>query len=381
MSRGLINEATMDAMQPGELLWDINQPGFGCRRLLRGHINYIIKYQRGRRQRWYIIASHHEMTPETARGEARRLLREIANGADPSREKREAMRAGTVAELGERFLERHSKVHKKASSSAEDERIFERYIRPRLGGLRAQWVKRADIADFMVDMKETPYMANRALALISCMFGKGEELRIDVPLKNPCEGVRRYREKSRERYLSPAEIKRLARALRVVDAAGVAVYFVALVRLLLLTGARVSEILTAKWEYLGSDGRELRLPDSKTGPKTIYLSVEAAIVINGLKKQPNNPYLICGARYGKHLVNAKAPWRRLKKAAAIHDVRLSDLRNTYASIAATQGLSLILIGKLLGNRSADATLRFAHVRDDAASAASDSVKVNLGGFV
>ena len=365
-----ITKRTVDALKPGEILWDEKLSGFGCRCLPSGQKRYLIKYRKGARQRWHTIGAHGKWTPDQARSEAKKLFGAIENGADPSKDKQDAARAGTVSDLGDRFLERHSKVHKKASSSAEDARIFAKYIRPGLGTLKARDVTRADVADFMEGMRKTPYMANRALALLSCMFGKADKLRIDAPVKNPCEGVKRYKEKARERYLSPVEIKRLGRALRVVDKAGDAEYFAAFVRLLLLTGARLSEILTAKWEYFDASASVLRLPDSKTGSKTIYLSAEAVAVILSLKKQANNPYLICGSKEGHHLVNVKKPWARLRKAALISDVRIHDLRHSYASAAVTNGLTLPVIGKLLGHKKTQTTARYAHLADDPARAAA-----------
>lgn len=365
-----ITKRNVDALKPGEILWDEKLTGFACRCLPSGQKRYVIKYRRGARQRWHTIGAHGKWTPDQARSEAKKLFGAIENGADPSQEKQDAARAGTVTDLGERFIERHSKVHKKASSSAEDARIFAKYIRPRLGTLKAREVTRADVADFMEGMRKTPYMANRSLALLSCMFAKGEDLRVDVPVKNPCEGVKRYKEKPRERYLSPVEIKRLGRALRVVDKAGEAEYFAAFVRLLLLTGARCSEILTAKWEDFEPEYARLLLSDSKTGAKIIYLSVEAIAVIEGLKKQAKNPYLICGSKEGAHLVNVKKPWARLRKAALIGDVRLHDLRHTYASSAVANGLDLYMVGKLLGHRKTQTTARYAHLADNPMRAAA-----------
>ena len=150
-------------------------------------------------------------------------------------------------------------------------------------------------------------------------------------------------------------------------------WVVAATRLLTLTGARRNEILTLRWEHVSEEHGCLLLPDSKTGRKTVRLSPPALALLQTIPRLEGNPYVICGERPGRHLVNIEKPWRRIRKAAKLDDVRLHDLRHSFASVAASGGQSLVVIGKLLGHSQPATTARYAHLADDPVKAASDAV--------
>ena len=381
----------VNAAKPGETIWDGSLPGFGLRVSKTGASKtYVLKYRRGAVQRWLTIGAHgaprpaagddgdegaaRVWTPDAARREAQRLIGQVRENRDPARERQEAIKAGTVADLGERYLAKQSAPRKKPRSVAEDQRIFERYIKPsHLAALKARTVTDADISDLVEGMKATPYMANRVLALLSVMFSSARKLRIAAPAENPCKGVDRYPEPPRERYLTAPELRRLGRALRVVDRAGHCVYQVAAVRLLLFSGARLNEILQLKWEYIDAERRTARLPDSKTGAKTLSLNAPAIEVLSTLPRMADNPFVICGRKEGAHLVNLQKFWRRLRKAALISDVRLHDLRHSFASVGVSGGLSLTIIGGLLGHEHSATTQRYAHLAPDPKRAAAESI--------
>jgi integrase len=194
---------------------------------------------------------------------------------------------------------------------------------------------------------------------------------------NPARGIEYYRETARERFLSPEELARLGKALADADAEGESPYVTAAVRLLVLTGARLGEILSLEWAHVDLDARLLRLPDSKTGAKTIALPAPAIEILAGLPKQQGNPHVICGARAGERLINLQKPWRRIRKSAGLDDVRLHDLRHSFASVAAAGGMSLPLIGSLLGHKQAQTTLRYAHLGADPRLAAADAVAATI----
>ena len=158
---------------------------------------------------------------------------------------------------------------------------------------------------------------------------------------------RALQENRRERFLSAEELSRLGEALREAEQEQIATpYAIAAIRLLLLTGARLSEILTLKWDYVDPDNRQLRLPRSKTGPKSIYLTTAVADILQSLPRVKGNPFVIVGEKAGAHLVNFQKPWSRIRARAGLDDVRLHDLRHSYASVGATGGLSLLFVGKL-----------------------------------
>jgi len=181
------------------------------------------------------------------------------------------------------------------------------------------------------------------------------------PNANPVKGITRYPERPRERYLNEEELARLYQALEEELEERGNIYIVAAIRLLVFTGARLNEILTLKWEHVWLDDSLLILPDSKTGKKGITLNTPARKVLETLPRISGNPYVICGQKEGRHLINLQKPWRRIRKRAGLEDVRLHDLRHTFASMAARQGGSLPAIGALLGHTQSQTTQRYAHM--------------------
>ena len=173
---------------------------------------------------------------------------------------------------------------------------------------------------------------------------------------------------------SGAELSRLGEALREDDEQQVLTpYAIAAIRLLLLTGARKSEILSLRWDYVDPENRLLRLPRSKTGLKSIYLTTAAAEILQSLPRVQGNPFVIVGEKPGAHLVNLQKPWDRIRARAGLEDVRLHDLRHSYASVGATSGLSLLFVGKLLGHTQASTTQRYAHLAEDPVRQAGEQI--------
>ena len=182
---------------------------------------------------------------------------------------------------------------------------------------------------------------------------------------NPCRHVDKYPERKSRRFLSEAELAQLAQALADIEQTGTEMRSaIAAIRLLVFSGARLSEILTLRWEYVDIEGQCLRLPDSKTGAKEIYLPPAALEVISDLEQQDGNPYVIVGKKPGSHLVNLQKPWRRIRRKAGLTDLRTHDLRHSFASMAVAGGLSLPVIGALLGHTQAATTQRYAHLAAD-----------------
>ena len=194
--------------------------------------------------------------------------------------------------------------------------------------------------------------------------------------------MEKFREKKRERYLSDEEMVRLAGVLAEAERAGTDwPEVIASIKLLIFTGCRLSEILTLRWDWVNFERKCLELPDSKTGAKLVHLSDPAVEVLNNIRRREANPHVIPGTKAGAHLVNLEKPWRRIRRRAGLEDLRLHDLRHTYASIAAGLGEGLPIIGRLLGHTQPATTARYAHLAADPLKAANERVGGALAGMM
>lgn len=294
----------------------------------------------------------------------------VEAGGDPAADKIARREAPTVAHLAERFLVEHAEAKRKASTAAEYRRLIDRIILPALGGRKAADVTRPEVAKLHHSLRAGPYQANRTLAVLSKMFNIAERWGLRPDSTNPCRHVEKYQERKRERILSTDELARLGDALAAYDGSP---YCVAAMRLLVFTGARLGEVLGLRWEWVDFERGEARLPDSKTGAKTLHLPPPALEVLAALPRLADNPYVITGARAGAALVNLEKPWRAIRAAAGLDGVRLHDLRHAFASVAAASGLGLPIIGKMLGHTQAATTHRYAHLASDPVKAAAAMV--------
>jgi integrase len=250
----------------------------------------------------------------------------------------------------------------------------ELFLTPALGRHRISDVLRADVASFHHDLRDRPYQANRALSVLCKMLNLAEEWGLRPDGSNPCRHVKKYREEKRERYLTVEELRRLGTVLSDAQANQTEGPFaLAAIGLLILTGARLMEILTLRWEYVDLDGGVLRLPDSKTGAKLIYLNDAAKGLLRTMPRMHGNPHVIPGHKPGAHLVELQKAWRRIRAEANLDAVRIHDLRHSFASVAVSAGMSLPMIGKLLGHTQPATTARYAHLAADPMKAASELV--------
>ena len=378
--RGKITKRAVDALKPGAdggelVLWDSELKGFGCRVQRGGSKSYIVHYRAGIGRsaplRKVTIGRHGApWTAETARSEAKRLLGLVEGGADPAADKTARKEAPTVAELADRFFAEHAEAKRKGRTAAEYKRLLDKIILPALGTRKVADVSRADIAKLHHANREAPYQANRVLAVLSKMFNLAERWGLRPDGSNPCHHVEKFAERKRERMLSPEELARLGDAL--VAHTG-SPYTVAAVKLLVFTGARLGEVLGLRWEWIDFDRGEARLPDSKTGAKTLHLPPPALAVLAALPRAEGNPHVIIGHKHGAAMVNLEKPWRAIRGKAGLDDVRLHDLRHAFASVAASSGLGLPIIGKMLGHTQATTTHRYAHLASDPVKAAVAAV--------
>jgi integrase len=371
-----ITKRTVDAVRPNgtdQFLWDPDLKGFGLKITAGGSKVYILQYRKGGRgapTKRFTIGRHGAMTPEQARKEAARLSGAIAHGSDPTSARAAEKAAPTVAGLADRFLAEHVATKTKPRTAAEYRRLIETIVLPAIGRKKVRDVTRADISRLHHERRDTPYDANRALAVLSKMFTLAERWGERPDGSNPCRHVERYAERKRERMLSADEFSRLADALK---ASARSPYIIAAIKLLIFTGARLSEVLTLQWDWIDFDRGEARLPDSKSGPTTLHLPAPALAVLADLPRVDGNPFVIVGNVTGARLVNLEKPWRAIRKAARLDDVRLHDLRHAFASVAASSGMGLPIIGKMLGHSQAATTHRYVHLASDPVKAAAATV--------
>ena len=380
MSTAHITKRAVDEAQPNSkdtFLWDDELSGFALKVTPAGRKVYLVQYRLGGRKgrtRRVTIGQHGELTPTAARSEAKRLLGEIALGHDPASDRDKSKADKSLAMVLDQFMAEHVKSKRKASTAREYQRIVRLYVVPRLGRRPISDIQRQDIAKMHHELADKPYQANRTLALLSKFFNWTEKHGLRPDGSNPCRHLEKYRESRRERFLSDAELARLGGALQKVENEKSATpWAIAAVRLLAFTGARLSEILTLEWEHVNAELGLLILPDSKTGRKVIHLSPPALATLQAIPRLEDNPFVICGERPRRHLVNLQKPWRRIRAVANLDDVRLHDLRHSFASVSAASGYSLVLIGKMLGHSQPATTARYAHLANDPVKAASDAV--------
>jgi integrase len=349
----------LQAQPNGEYwVWDSELPGFGVRVWPSGRKVYVAQYRAEGRTRRVGLGTHGAVTPEQARKEAVQVLAQVAKGADPAQTRDQGRLAPTVRELAERYLAQHASTKKKPKTAFQDTRLLERFILPAFGKQKVKNVNRVDVTKLHHALRDTPYQANRVMALLSKMFNLAERWGLRPDATNPCRHVEKYKEAKRERFLSPEELARLGSALAELEQEGLELpSTITAVRLLILTGCRREEVLGLKWEHVDLATASLRLPDSKTGAKTVYLNQPALEVLAQAPRLEGNPFVCPGLKPGEHLVGLPKAWGRIQKRADVEGVRLHDLRHSFASVGAAAGLGLPIIGALLGHTQAATTQR------------------------
>ena len=316
------------------------------------------------------------MTAEQARTKAIALLAEVKAGGAPSVETAHRKNAPTLAALGARFMQEHVSQHCRTSTQREYRRSIKLFVDPALGRASVPEITRSDIAAFHHSLRHIPYQANRTLGVLSKMFNLAEDWSLRPDGSNPCRHVKKYPEEKRERFLTPDELARLGQALSEIEAEGSETSSaIAAIRLLILTGCKLSEILTLKWDY--TDRGTIRLPASKTGKREVYLGSAAKEVLDTIVALPDNPHVITGRKPGSHLTDLQHPWQRIRKRAGLEDVRIHDLRHSFASGALAVGEGLPMIGRILGHSQVQTTARYADLAADPVKSAADRVSDSL----
>ena len=326
---GSITEHTVAALSAGRdtLVWDRALTGFGVRVYPSGAKVYVVQTRGPAGTRRITVGRHGVIGAQEARRRAALIIARIRAGEEPVPEAKKA-ESITLAALAERYLREHVAVRCKPTTATQYRLAIERYIVPTLGKVAVSSLGRSQVADLQHALSDRPAMANLVVATLSRMIDQAIAWGVAGEISNPCRSAPKYRVRRCERFLTDAEFQRLGRTLDELEATGrISPHAAAALRLLMLTGCRRNEILTLRWEDVRLEAQELRLADSKTGPRTVSLSPEAAAVLAAMPRLPGNPWVIPGAKPGARLSSLFEPWRKVRARAGLDDVRLHDLRH------------------------------------------------------
>ena len=337
-----------------------------------GHKCWIVAFRERGIKRLVTLGSVAELDARKARSEARKRL--VANRLDglPQPPKPKAHKGPPLfREYVHAFWADYAR-HWKPSTQKRNLSLIRKELVPAFGDIAVEAFTRADIARWRDGLNQRPCTFNRALPVLAVMLAYAEQLGHRRRGSNPCKGTPRFKTKVHERYLNAKEYRRLARTLDEAEAD--CPLAVAAIRLLIYTGARSGEIATLRWEYVQPP--RLALPDSKTGPKTIYLNGPALAVLDSLPARSSG-YVFASPGQPERPLRIDNHWTSLRRSAALPDVRLHDLRHSFASVAIMDGISLSLIGKLLGHALPETTARYAHLADEVVMNAAERVCSSL----
>jgi len=358
--------------------WDDELSGFGVRVYPTRRKVYLVQYRANGRTRRKVLGKHGVLTADEARREARLVQADVARGADPSADRQRLLHGPTVKALCERFMDEHVADHCKPTTQSGYRQLMRSLIIPNLGPHKVTEITRADISAFHNKLRATPYQANRALTVLSKMFNLAEDWGLRPMNSNPATRIKKYREVEKKRYLSDDEQERLGQTLcDMLDTGEITAHIFAAIYLLLLTGCRLREIQTLEWEFVTRT--HLELPDSKTGRRRIPLPSEARQILSALPRRDGNPYVIIGDHSTGHYNDMQKPWRKIRGSAGLDDVRLHDLRHTYASVAVINGIDPFMLKEILGHKNLSTTLRYAHLSDDAVQKAAGRIANRMAG--
>ncbi len=399
-TRKLTKRSVDDAKSVGRdiFYWDSKLKGFGLKVTPAGKKAYVCQYRVGGGRcgvtRRYTIGIHGSpWTVDQARTEAKRILGLASNGKDPASAKQEQRAALTVAELCDLYVAEGCAT-KKASTLATDKGRIERHIKPLLGSLKVHSVTRAHVRRFLQDVatgktavdvktkkrgraivKGGKGTATRTVGLLGGIFAYAVEH--GIVAQNVVRGVKRFPDRKSERFLSEKELSDLGRVLRSLEEGGENAQAIAIIKLLIFTGARKGEIERLLWNEVDMERGLLQLGDSKTGQKVIVLNPPALRVLSEIERVGESPFVFPASKGDGHFEGVPKVWRRVRERAGLSDVRMHDLRHSFASVAVAGGASLPVIGALLGHKHSATTQRYAHLSNDPLHAVSRSVGQTL----
>lgn len=430
MPTAKLTKRVVDAIRPdgSRAIWyDTDLKGFGLKVEPSGVMTWIVEYRasgggRGAPKRRLTLGKAGALTPDEARLFAKDALAKVHVGEDPAATKASTRVAKSVAELCDLYLKDAEAGNvigkrgtvKKPSTLVTDRGRIERHIKPLLGKKLVRDVSRADVERFLRDVANGKTAADiktkkrgraivtggkgtatRTVRLLGGMFTYAIEqgMRAD----NPTQGVRKFADGQGIRHLSTEELARLGAALRAAETIGlpwnakdggsskhlpkldanrrslISPHAVAAIRLLIMTGCRLGEILQLQWANVDLERGLLMLPDSKTGAKAVVIGAPALEVLASVPRIEGCDYVIAGDKPGQPRSDLKRPWAMIRRAAGLDDVRLHDLRHTYASHGAAAGMGLTVVGRLLGHADIKTTNRYSHFDADPLRRAANAI--------
>ena len=393
------------------ILHDTEVKGFQAKITPAGRRSYQVYYRtKDGRERRPKIGDHGIFTVQQARDQAKVMLGAVQKGEDPAAALQALKSAPSMEELCARYMCDYAEIHKAEKSISEDAAMIRNYILPAMGDDRVSSVSTLDIDRLHSGLKHMPHRANRLVALLSKMFGLAEQWGLRDYGTNPTRYLNKFKEENRHRYLSDDEIillfdeldksdsryqmletkrnsnknkeKKNQDLVTMSDLEGVELpQITAFFRLLMYTGCRLNEIRTLQWKFVDLEKGLLRLPKTKTGPSTRILGQEALECLEGLsgiKYIRESDWVIPSKSDPEEaFVNVQKAWRRIRARCGIQDVRIHDIRHTVGATATGLGLSLPMIGKLLGHSQASTTQRYAHAADEALKEAASLVSGHM----
>ena len=377
-----ISRRTVDALrvEKDTIFWDRELLGFGVRVHPSGKKVYVVQRRSRGESKRVTVGNHGVLSADQARRRAADMIARIKAGKEPVPAPAAIRPTGpTVAELADRYLSEYVEIRCKVSTAEKYRMLLTNHILPALGDLPISSLDRKSIADLHYQLRDRPSTANHVVGILSRIFNQAKTWGLVSNKANPCRGFPKYKARKHERFLTEEEFRRLGSVLS--EAAlqgGVSAHAVAAIRLLILTGCRRNEVLTLRWENVDLEARMLRLADSKTGPKMIPLSPAAVRILADLPRIAGNPWVIVGKKTGTHMRNINEPWYIVRKRARLDDVRLHDLRHSWASRALALGESLPMIGRLLGHTQVETTARYAHLARDSIKESAARVAASIG---
>jgi integrase len=357
--------------------WDAELKGFGLIILPSGRRTYCIEYRNADRVKKRLkLGVHGTITTEEARELAKKRLGQVAHGEDPAEDKKQVSNLATLEELANNYLERHG-YKKRPKSLREDQKLLQNIILPALGRLKVIYITRQEIESLHKHYQSTPYQANRTIALLSKMFNLAMSWgwRDD----NPAANISKYQEEKRDRWLDQEELDRLWEVLERRSNHMTAYVF----KFLILTGSRKGEVLGATWDQFDLAKGIWTKPSHLTKQKKkehLPLSEKAIEILQIVKKRTpkGSIYVFPGRIEGEPLKELKTFWKTALKEAKLENIRIHDLRHTHASHLVSSGLSLSIVGKLLGHTQASTTQRYAHLADEPLRQAAELFGTKVG---
>ncbi|MBX9911762.1 MAG: site-specific integrase [Beijerinckiaceae bacterium] len=389
-----LTKRLIDLAEPGparSFLWDTELRGFGLIVQPSGVKSFVVQYRNAAgRTRRMTLGRYGTLTVDEARRRARAELVDVASGEDPAASKRAYREAPTLNDLFDRYVEEHVSAHNAASTAKDVAAMLRTHLRPRVGAIKANDFSRADAAKLHAALRKTPRRANHVLAILSKTLALAEVWGVRPVNSNPCGSIARFPETQRKRFLNAEEVQRLGDALVEAETVGLPWQIkaegskhlppendrrtllswqtVGAVRILLLTGARLSEILRLAWTDVDAGAGTLALPDRKGGARVPHpVNAAALAVIAALPRAKKAVYVFPRDDDPKQPVSKEAlesAWARVRWRAGIPDVRLHDLRHTVGTYASQAGVSSFIVRDLLRHSNITMTGRYANFDSD-----------------